>query len=104
MFLVAFLRWLFGYLSFTAEGTFPESLMNLAARRGIHLWNMKGEEGRVSGCAREKDIRALKEIAEKIHKSPRHVSAELKRNSTKIKGIRPHGKDCRNPAVFRGKI
>ena len=67
MFLVAFLRWLFGYLSFTAEGTFPESLMNLAARRGIHLWNMKGEEGRVSGCAREKDIRALKEIAEKTH-------------------------------------
>ena len=39
---------------------------------------------------------SLKEIAEKIQKSPRHVSAELKRNSTKIKGIRPHGKDCRN--------
>ena len=30
---------------------------------------------------------SLKEIAEKIHKSPRHVSAELKRNSTKIKVI-----------------
>ena len=37
---------------------------------------------------------SLKEIAEKIHKSPRYVSEELKRNRTKIKGIRPHGKDC----------
>ena len=37
---------------------------------------------------------SLKEIAEKIHKSPRYVSEELKRNSTKIKGMRPHGKDC----------
>ena len=37
---------------------------------------------------------SIKKIAEKIHKSPRYVSEELKRNSTKIKGIRPHGKDC----------
>ena len=37
---------------------------------------------------------SLKEIAKKIHKSPRCVSAELKRNSTKTKGVRPHGNDC----------
>ena len=39
---------------------------------------------------------SLRKIAEKIQKSPRYVSEELKRNSTKIQGVRPHGKDCWN--------
>ena len=39
---------------------------------------------------------SLTEIAKKIQKSPRHVSAELKKNSTKIRGFHPNGNDCRN--------
>ena len=39
---------------------------------------------------------SLTEIAKKIQKSPRHVSAELKKNSTKIRGLHPNGNDCRN--------
>lgn len=38
---------------------------------------------------------SLKEIAQKIHVSPRHVSQEIRRNSTKVRGIYPLGKICR---------
>lgn len=48
---------------------------------------------------------SLTEIAKKIHKSPRHVSAELKRNSTKVCGLHPHGNDCRNATgCKRGRL
>lgn len=39
---------------------------------------------------------SLKEIAQKIHVSPRHVSQEIRRNSTKVPGIHPLGKTCHN--------
>ena len=46
---------------------------------------------------------SLKKIAEKIHKSPRYVSEELKRNSTKIKGIAPTEKIAGTPRSARGQ-
>lgn len=38
---------------------------------------------------------SLKEIAKSIHKSPRHVSEEIRRNRTLVRGEHPCGKDCR---------
>ena len=40
--------------------------------------------------------KSIKEIAEDIGKSPRHVSEELRRNSTKVAGTHPQGKSCNN--------
>lgn len=40
--------------------------------------------------------KSIKEIAADIGKSPRHVSEELRRNSTKVAGIHPLGKRCHN--------
>ena len=45
--------------------------------------------------------RSLSEIAERIHKSRRHVSEELRRNATKIPGEHPLGKRCRNATGCR---
>lgn len=39
---------------------------------------------------------SLKEIAARIQKSPRHVSEELRRNSTRVCGEHPLGKTCHN--------
>ena len=45
--------------------------------------------------------KSLSEIAERIHKSRRHVSEELRRNATKIPGEHPLGKRCRNATGCR---
>ena len=42
--------------------------------------------------------KSLSEIAEKINKSRRYVSEELRRNSTKVAGEHPFGKRCHNAA------
>lgn len=39
--------------------------------------------------------KSLKEIAKDINKSPRHVSEEIRKNRTTIKGDHPCGKECR---------
>lgn len=40
--------------------------------------------------------KSIQEIAKDIGKSPRYVSEELKRNSTKVAGMHPMGKQCNN--------
>ena len=46
---------------------------------------------------------SLKEIARRIQKSARYVSDEIKRNCTKVRGIRSHGKDCHNATGCKRK-
>ena len=41
MFMIHLLRWLFGWIRLEAEGGFPERLLNLAAREGIELWEVR---------------------------------------------------------------
>ncbi len=62
---VRIIRWLRGYFEFTVEGKFPERFLNLTARRGIILWNIKGEKDRVTACARDKDKAAAVSFAKK---------------------------------------
>ena len=40
--------------------------------------------------------KTLSEIAERIGKSRRHVSEELRKNGTKVSGEHPFGKSCHN--------
>ncbi len=65
MIVVIILRWFFGYISFSVEGRFPERFINLAAKRGINLWKLKGTDEKVSGCARMSDLKSLRLIAER---------------------------------------
>ena len=62
---VRFIRWARGYFEFTVEGKFPERFLNLTARRGIILWDIKGEKNRVTACARDKDRAAAECFAKK---------------------------------------
>ena len=55
MLLVAFLRWLLGYLSFSVEGTFPERFLNIAAKKGLNLWKMRKNQEVLQACARSRD-------------------------------------------------
>lgn len=45
--------------------------------------------------------KTLTEIAKTIHKSPRYISEEIKRNGTKVPGMHPLGKKCRNAGGYR---
>ena len=74
MFIVRLLRWLFGYVSFTVEGSFPERFLNMASRRGINLWKLKGTAESLSASARETDYRLLTDISTKTGHSLSGVS------------------------------
>ena len=50
MFIIRFLRWLFGWAEFEAEGGFPERLLNLAARGGVTLWNTGRHGASLQAC------------------------------------------------------
>lgn len=65
MIVVIILRWIFGYIKFSAEGKFPERFVNLTARKGINIWKLRGEKNSVSGFAAIRDIKELSEAAEK---------------------------------------
>ena len=67
MMIVRMLRWLFGYIRFTLEGTFPERFLNLASRRGIPLWGLTHEDNTLSAMARQHHRAALQSIAEKTN-------------------------------------
>lgn len=41
MIIIRFLRFLSGYLNITVEGFFPERFLNICARRGIYLWDIR---------------------------------------------------------------
>ena len=46
--LVSILRYIKGYVRFTATGSSPERLLNLAAARGVPLWNPQPSEDGIS--------------------------------------------------------
>lgn len=65
MFLIHFLRWLFGFVRWEAEGGFPERLLNLAARNNIQLWGVERHGAYLSACCFARSYRKLRPIARK---------------------------------------
>ena len=63
MFLIHFLRWLFGWVRFCAEGGFPERLLNLAAREGIDLWGVRRKGEKLYASCPARQYRLLKSPA-----------------------------------------
>lgn len=59
------LRWLRGYVVFTAEGKYPERLINLATVSNITIINPIGEKGKITAQVSVNDYRALCSIRKK---------------------------------------
>ncbi len=59
MLLIKLLRFISGYVSFRAEGGFPERFINLCSLNRINLWNLNGSGGSLAACT---DLRSYKRI------------------------------------------
>lgn len=65
MFIVYFLRWLFGYIDFEITGKFPERFINLASRRGINMWRLSGTKESFKASTKTAVYSELEGIAKK---------------------------------------
>lgn len=65
MFLIAFWRWLKGWVRLEAEGGFPERLLNLAARSELQLWNTVRKGAALSACCFARDYHRLRPLMRK---------------------------------------
>lgn len=62
MFIIKLLRWLRGFVIFTATGGFPERFMNLALREDITLIDPIGEKGKLTAQVSIKEYKELRQI------------------------------------------
>ncbi len=65
MLLVNFLRFLFGYVSFTARGGFSERFLNLCCLKKIILWDLKNNNGVISACTDCVSYKKIRSVARK---------------------------------------
>lgn len=63
MFLIRFIKYILGYVSFSADGGNPEKLLNLAAHRGAQLWNLRRRGTLLYGCVLLRNFKVLEECA-----------------------------------------
>ncbi|MDR1564388.1 MAG: sporulation protein YqfD [Oscillospiraceae bacterium] len=63
--LILILRYIFGYVEFTARGRFPERFLNLNSRQGLALWNVRRTEQGLRACIRAKEYKLLRYPAKK---------------------------------------
>lgn len=75
MIIVRLLRWMFGYVEFMVEGKFPERFLNLAAGKGVNLWKLHSRDKTLTGCARRRELPALRQAAVKTQNTL-HTAAE----------------------------
>lgn len=65
MFVLKFLRFLFGYVSFTARGGFPERFINLCRRNDILLWELKSKNSVLTACTDRSGYKKIRSAARK---------------------------------------
>lgn len=65
MLVLSFFRFLFGYVSFSAEGGFPERFLNLCRLGRINLWNLKSEKSVITACVDCGGYRKIRSAAKK---------------------------------------
>lgn len=63
--LVGFVRFLRGYVDFSAKGSFPERFLNITARYGISLWDAEPTESGLKGSMYAGDYRRIRKTARK---------------------------------------
>ncbi len=65
MLFVNFVRFIFGYIRFTARGGFPERFLNLCRLNKIILWNLKSNNGIISACTDCAGYKRIRSVARK---------------------------------------
>lgn len=70
MLVLRLLRFIFGYVTFTARGGFPERFINLCRQNRISLWDLKSENSVISACT---DVSCYKRIRKAAKKSGMRV-------------------------------
>lgn len=63
--IINLIRWVRGYVDFSAKGKFPERFINLSARNGIKIWNSKPQENGLVGSMSLYDYKKIRKIARK---------------------------------------
>lgn len=75
MLFLNFVRFIFGYVRFTARGGFPERFLNLCRLNKIVLWELKNSGGIISACT---DCASYKKIRSAARKSGMTVRIKKK--------------------------
>lgn len=65
MLVLRFLRFILGYVSFTARGGFPERFINLCRHNKIILWELKSRNGVISACVDREGYKKIRPVARK---------------------------------------
>ena len=75
MLFINFVRFILGYIRFTASGGFPERFLNLCRLNKIILWDLKNKNGVISACT---DCAGYKKIRSVARKSGMRVRIKKK--------------------------
>lgn len=65
MLVLKLIRFVLGYVCFTACGGFPERFINLCKNRGILLWELKCRNGVIIACTDRAGYRSIRPVAKK---------------------------------------
>lgn len=65
MLVLNFLRFITGYVCFTAKGGFPERFLNLCRMRGIILWDLRSIDGIIHARTDRSGYRRIRSVARK---------------------------------------
>lgn len=63
--LLKIIRWIWGYVVFAAKGVFPERFINLTAKTGISLWDIKKENNIFKASVLAGEYKNLRPLAKK---------------------------------------
>lgn len=94
--LLRLIRWIKGYVDFSANGKFPERFINLTTRNGINVWNLRPVERGLTASMQLYDYRNIRVIASKSklkmrvtgrHGLPFYISRYRQRAGLLIGGI-----------------
>lgn len=65
MLVLRFIRFLLGYVCFTAENGFPERFINLCNLNKINIWNLKSSGSVITACTDRQSYRRIRPVAKK---------------------------------------
>lgn len=65
MLVLNFIRFILGYVCFTARGGFPERFLNLCRMRGIVLWDLRSIDGVIHAKTDRSGYRRIRSVAKK---------------------------------------
>lgn len=65
MLVLRLIRFISGFVSFMAEGGFPERFINLCRLRGIQLWELRSRNGIITACTDRRGYRNIRPVAKK---------------------------------------